>query len=298
MTVMNTRNLASQLGKHGFTPAGDGYRHNDFGRGGMTATFERRWVTLQTGARQNGSADNTSTDTSTDNHSTDSTDMNSTDIGRPGLWKTVRDAAGGRREFHLPQELISAEAWDDATGDLLDPLTELIHWGRVSAAGELPDGWECPAQEELKRSLPQGAFTVEAGSCARQGQLLCETQRLAIQFPLLQAVPADLSDARRAWLEVILADGQNRCRLVRLAPDTTETTRILAEVDLSGVPRFAAAPLVRIGLDAVRHVLSQMMQVCDLLVDPTVTSTVWDFPPVQVEPAEGDALWQLDKNRP
>ena len=270
LAMTRTRNLTDQLRELGFQAERDVFRHDDVGQGGggMTAKVDRRWLTLHTGTLPDEAAE----------------------LGQPGLWKTVREAGHAHREFHLPQDVISQEAWDDGNGEILHPLTELIHWGRISAAGELPEGWECPAEDELKRELPQGALTVEAGPHARQGQLLCDANRLAVRFPLLQAVPPDLSDARRAWLDQLLTDMQNRCRLVRLAQEQSDhTTRIVAEVDLTGVPPFAAARLVHIGLDALRHVVSQMIEAVELLVDANVTSTICDFSPVQVDPAEGGA---------
>jgi NAD(P)H-hydrate repair Nnr-like enzyme with NAD(P)H-hydrate dehydratase domain len=102
-------------------------------------------------------------------------------------------------------------------------------------------------------------------------------------------VPVDLSPQRRACLDRLLADIQNRSRLVRMVErETSEKGRsILAEVDLSGAPRFAVSLLLRIGLDAVRHVVSQNISAAELLADPAVTSTVWEFPLAQVNPAEG-----------
>jgi hypothetical protein len=61
----------------------------------------------------------------------------------------------------------------------------------------------------------------------------------------------------------------------------------VAEVDLSGAPPCALPLLLRIGLDAVRHVVSRSISAVELLVDPTVTSTVWEFPSVRESPAEG-----------
>ena len=92
-----------------------------------------------------------------------------------------------------------------------------------------------------------------------------------------------------AYLDELLADIQYRSRLARLVePGTSEEVRsILAEVDLSGAPQFAMPLLLRIGLDAVRHVVSQSISAVELLVDPAVTSTVWEIPLVQDRPAEG-----------
>ena len=257
MTVINTPQLVRQFGEIGFKPDGDGYHRN-----GLRARFDSRWLTFRAQATNEGK-------------------LVSETAGVPGLWKNIRSPNGRlERVFDLPLEIVTEqEIWDDETGDALCPLAEMIDWVGATKSGKLPAGWKCPPRDELETSLPNNAFTVEVGRFARQGQFHCEENRLVVSVPLLQREPPDLSPQRRAILDELLAEVQNRNRLVRLVEhETSEKVRsILAEVDLSGVPRFAAPLLLRIGLDAVRHVVSQSISAVELLVDPAVTSTVWEI---------------------
>ncbi len=267
MKVMNRPQLARQFDKLGFKAVGDEYRGH-----GLKIRLESRWLTFHTKTAKKGG-------------------LISKAAGVPGLWKNVRDPSGRlERVFDLPMATVTQqEAWDDETGDAACPLNEMINWVRTTRSGKLPAGWECPLREELEESLPGNAFTLETGPFARNGQLHCNDRRLAVSFPLLQRVPVDLSPQRRACLDRLLADIQYRGRLVRLVErETSEQVRsIMAEVDLSGAPRFAARLLLRIGLDAVRHVVSQNISTAEMLVDPAVTSTVWECPLTQENPAEG-----------
>jgi hypothetical protein len=266
MTVMNTPQLVQRFAKLGFKPEGGGYRRN-----GLRARFESRWLTIHTQAANEGASIRDAT-------------------GMPGLWKNVRSPSGHlERTFDLPLATVTEqEIWDDETGDALCPLDEMIDWVDATRSGQLPAGWTCPPRKEMEESLPSKAFTMEVGRFARQGQLHCEGCCLSVSIPLLQRVPADLSPPRLACLERLLDDVQNRCRMVRLAESETseEMKGILAEVDLSGAPRFAMPQLLAIGLDAVRHVVSQSISAVEVLVDPAVKSAAWEIPSVQAGPAE------------
>ena len=266
MSVANLPHLVQQLGELGFEQQG-----TEFCRDGLRAHFAPCWLTLRTQADHEGGP-------------------NSGASGAPGLWKHVRSPGGHpERVFDLPLATVAErETWDDATGDSLHPLNAMLDWVDATRCGRLPSGWRSPAREELEESLPRQALTLEIGPFARQGQLCCDDSRLSVSLPLLQRVPVDLSPEHRACLDQLLADVQNRSRLVRLIEPATraEARSILAEVDLSGVPRFAMPCLLRIGLDAVRHVVSQSISASELLVNPAVTSTVWRIPSGQKHSAE------------
>ena len=261
MSVMNTLRLVRQLDKLGFKREGD-----DYCRNGLRARFESGWLTIQTHQTQAANGGGPIRDASS----------------APGLWKTVcRPHDRLELVFDLPLATVTEqEVWDDETGDGLCPLDEMIAWASATSSGSLPAGWKSPPREELEESLPGNAFTLEIGPFARQGQLCCEVNRLSVSIPLLQRIPAELSPRRRACLDQLLADVQNRSRLVRLVESatSTEARSVLAEVDLSGAPQFAIPLLLRIGLDAVRHVVSQSISAVELLANPTVTSTVWEVP--------------------
>ena len=267
MAVINTPQLVRQLDKLGFKAGDEEY----CGRG-LKARFESLWLTFHPKTTNEG-------------------EPVSAVAGAPGLWKNVRSPSGRlERIFDLPLATVTQQkVWDKETGDAVCPLDEMIDWVAATGRGELPEGWKCPSREELEESLPSKALTLETGRFARHGQFQCEGNRLAVSFPLLQRVPVDLSPQRRACLDRLLADIEYRSRLVRLVERETseQVGSILAEADFSGAPRFAVPLLLRIGLDAVRHVVSQNISAVELLVDPAVTSTVWEFPLAQDSPAEG-----------
>jgi hypothetical protein len=272
MNITRLRSITRRLVNHGFQPTGA-----VFHRHGMSARLDARWLTfLATGSLTVDSA---------------KAGVNSHVASKPGLWKQVRGRGGSPvRIFDLPLSAIcDSELADEDTCEADCPLEEIIGWAVATEAGKLPAKWQVPPSRELAQSLPGKALTLESGPFARQGNLCCEGSRLTVSIPLLHRVPSDLSAPRSAWLSRLLADVHDRSRLVRVIEKEidNETTSILVEVDLSGAPRFALPRLVRIGVDAVRHVVSQSISAVELLVDPAVTSTVWEYPSVQERPAEG-----------
>jgi hypothetical protein len=192
--------------------------------------------------------------------------------------------------FDLPLAIVSEhEVWDEQTGVASLPIDEMMEWAITAESNELPKGWTSPPREQLEELLPAEALTVETGPFARQGRLQREERRLSLSIPLLHRTPAELSPRRRACLDALLDEIQYRTRLVRLVhrEATDGRSGVSVEADLTGAPHFATPQLLRIGLDAARHVVSQHISTVELLVDPTVSSTVWEFPSAQERPAEG-----------
>ena len=270
MTAMKAPQLARRLIESGFQPEGGGYCRNS-----LRACLEPRWLTFRTQA-----------------------DSAAASIIQPsdlhGLWKSVRTAGGDlERVFELPLDVVAEhvaeqEVWDPAGDETLPPVAAVIDWVTASLNGHLPPEWEPPPRSELEAMLPAQALTMTIGPFARQGQLHSEGTHLRIAFPLLSRVPPGLSAPRRRQLSKLLEDIQNRSRLVRMNESHTAGggSRIVAEMDLSGAPRFAVPRLLRSGVDAIRYVLSRSVVAAELIVDPTVTSTVWEIPSVQDHPAE------------
>ena len=89
--------------------------------------------------------------------------------------------------------------------------------------------------------------------------------RLAFDFPIVPKIPPDLSAARKEWLRELLTDGQDRWRLVRIG--LAGDSEVHAEVDLTGAPHEALEELVRVGVDALRLVVSSLVEPADFLVN-------------------------------
>ena len=114
-------------------------------------------------------------------------------------------------------------------------------------AGDLDD-WTAPAQERIDEHLRGCPTTVRVGDVVRECVVLREDDRLALQCPLVPALPGDLAAARRAWLDRLVAATGSCWRIVRLNGDGSS---IVAVVDLSGAPPGAVAGLLRVGLMGV-----------------------------------------------
>ncbi len=104
---------------------------------------------------------------------------------------------------------------------------------------------------------------MRSGSLIRQGELLHETNRLGLRFPLLTAVPGNLSRARRQWLQALMMRAQSCWRLARFG---AEAGSFHAEIDLSGAPPQALPRLFRLGVTAVRLVVKWTLEPADFLV--------------------------------
>lgn len=185
-------------------------------------------------------------------------------LGRPGLWKLVRSPQGVVRVFELPPLPTDLGEEED------EPLSPdaCLAWAQATARGEVPDNWAPPPRSEVDAWLTGGALTVAAGAVVRQGELIHRPDRLALRYPVLLRLPSELSPLRRAWLEELLLDAQDRWRLVRvgLAGDAA-----WAEVDLTGCPGPLMECLFRAGRDALRWVVGWLAESTAFLADPGAT---------------------------
>ncbi len=245
------------LVKAGFAPGQGAYRLN-----GVTLKNEDRWFQFAaSGSTASGAAA-------------------LGQLGQPGLWKWINVGARPGLAFEFPEAALNAEADGDGTDADEAPasLAAIIAWCLASKAGKLPDGWRSPAREQVAGWLPAGALTVQCGSVVRQGQLILTAERWALRFPILSELPADLPVARRAWLELVLADAQSRWRMVRVGiTDGAEHPAVVAEADFSGAPH--SENLFSAGLDGVRHVVAWAAETVELLADAKVASELLASPP-------------------
>ncbi|MFQ5503611.1 MAG: hypothetical protein ACE5F1_02310 [Planctomycetota bacterium] len=179
-------------------------------------------------------------------------------LGRPGLWREDRR---GRRVFDFPPQVFCnadpPEASDKASG-----LARLVKWALDTAEGELPSGWQAPA--ELAEPPPE-SLTVKSGSLPCQGSLLRETSRLALRFTLVE-LPPDLPAQRLSWLDHVLLDAR-QWRLLRLG---IENSFVRAEADLTGAPLDLIEPLLGVSLEALRSSVEWLLLPVSVLADPSV----------------------------
>ena len=196
-------------------------------------------------------------------------------LGLPGLWKLTGNGrhAAAHRLFELPPSITPRSDSEPARFD------ELFGWAQATSDGGYDREWSPPPREEIERWLPEGALTLQVGSIALQGALIHGDHRLAFDFPIVPRIPEDLPPTRAAWLEELLADGQNRWRMVRIGIDGDSAAH--AQVDLSGAPHETLAPLVRIGVDALRHVVSSLVEPADFLVNGADGCRAVEVPPTK-----------------
>jgi hypothetical protein len=181
-------------------------------------------------------------------------------LGRPGLWKLSVDARGAVRcVFELPPSLLALAESDAAR------FEDVAGWALATAGGKTDKSWSPPAKAEVESWLPDKALTLQVGAIARQGALILDGERLMFRFGIVTGIPESLSAARKAWLRELLVEAQNRWRLVRIGMNGH--LEVQAQVDLTGAPHHALEELVHIGTDALRLVVSSLVEPADFLVN-------------------------------
>ena len=233
----------------GFTPTPDGFQ-----RGDIRLAIGAQWCVLEAPL---AAADSPS------------------EPGSRGLWKKIRAGAESRRVFALPRSAWEAAlAADTSLESETTVIEQALQWALVTAEqGALP-GWQAPSRAIIESWFQPGQLTVLAGGLVRQGELICEQDRLAIRFPLVPEVPFDLPEPRRAWLLALLDEAQDRWHLVRLGivNGAEDQSSIIAEVDLTGVPHELAEDFFVVSLEALRWVIQWLGETTDWLADATVAS--------------------------
>lgn len=235
----------AELTDRGFRPDGAEYRRN-----GTTFRPGARWSTLRA--------------TKSDN--------NNPLMGYlacPGLWKAARGAGGEVAPvFEIPEAAFT-RGGDDEDGEPVEAARGVcLDWALATAGGESRAAWAPPPLAEVESWVGIGRLTVQHGPWLRQGELIHRPDRLALRLPLVPAVPEDLAPPRRAWLEEVLADAQDRWRMVRVG---LVGSAAVAEVDLSGCPAALLEGLFRTGLDCLRWVVAWLVASADFLAagDPS-----------------------------
>jgi hypothetical protein len=193
----------------------------------------------------------------------------------PGLWKRVGTKGEARRIFILPRRL-----WDEAASadtsfeDEASVLDRCLRWALADDDDAVSSTWQPPLRAEVESWFKAEQLTVVTGSLLRQGEVICESGQFAIRFQIVPELPTDLPASRRAWLQALLDEAQDRWHLVRLgiATDVEGQSSAVAEVDLTGIPHELAQDLFVISLEALRWVVQWLGETTDWLADATVAS--------------------------
>jgi len=235
-----------------------GFVSRDGGRAfqfdGVIVKPTRQWCVLQTDASPSSGPANDS-------------------LGQPGLWRrgTDDDAV---REFHLPLAILGPGRLDE---DGIDALRACVDWALCTGRGVLPNGWTCPPREAIESCIPDGGLTIQSGPIVRQGELVTASDRLALRFPIVPAVAAALPEARRKWLDRLIAAALQHWRMVRVDwGGTPERPSIEAEVDLSGAPHEVLDRLTPIAVDALRWVVEWLLLPANIVADVRVESDLFN----------------------
>ncbi len=206
----------------------------------------------------------------------------SASLGRPGLWKALvgdHDTVVAD-VFEIPASVLDAAAANEGAGEGRAAIVAAARdWARATRPGGTISGWRAPDREDVEFFLPSGALLARCEGSPRQGGIVREDGRLALVFPVLPRLAADLSSARREWLRALLLDAQNNWRLVRIGVAATGET--LAEVDLTGAPHAIVEPLVVAAADALRCVVEWLEPTVGLLADRTLASRALESAPAR-----------------
>ncbi len=211
----------------------------------------------------------------------------------PGLWKKV--ATSGRSapslELHLPTAVVLPPDEGPDDGDLAGRVAAVVEWVELTARGRTPADWTAPPAEILAAGAPTERLHAQSGRFVVRGHLVVESGRFAVVFPLGPKSPP-MDPSRRRWLAALLADAQDRWRMVRfrsLPGDVAgdDGFELVAEADLTGAPHDIIEAVLPIAVDALREVVARLLTNVRFLTDPRAQCAVWDFSPPRARPQKG-----------
>jgi hypothetical protein len=187
----------------------------------------------------------------------------------------MRLSEGWTRVVDLPLTSLSQVGPDGSAAEA--PWPALLEWALAMRDGAPPANWRPPAREEVESWVPSERLKLRCGAHLLRGELVHAPERLALVFPELARLPADLSDARRSWVDELLACARSHWRLVRLGVEPG-TGRVRAEVDLTGVPDVWARPLVQLSIEALAWAVDWTLVPLTFLADPRSQSRALERP--------------------
>lgn len=262
------------LARLGFTVSDSGYE-----RGEMSFTLGRHWSRL---ARPSRAADlkhhrpvaNAGSGAGDFDHA--SADRRNeqlcTSARLPGLWKSMGKNGSAVLAFHLPSDLLVREIFrPDSDLAECSALQAGLEWALSTVDDALPATWEPPAKDVLEALVPGPRLVLQNGGVVRQIEVVATAERLTLKVPILTDLPATLPLGREKWLDTLLDDAERLWPLLRTAHEVQGQQHVIvAEVDLSGVPKALAESLILAGLDSLRWAVERLAETADLLVDPTI----------------------------
>jgi hypothetical protein len=201
-------------------------------------------------------------------------------LGTPGLWRPLRKRQLPHQPtwvpvFDLPP-LLSPEA--QHPDETQHPCAALLDWAEATVDGSPPSDWAPPARAEVEEWIEPRRRSVRAGAYVAQVDLVVDPMRFALEISPLVRIPAELPDARAAWLEELCQDVQQRWRMVRFGVDEAAAS-VRAEIDLTGAPSERARPLVELGLSALTCSAAWALPSFSTVANPAVRSQLLDHKP-------------------
>ena len=189
------------------------------------------------------------------------------ELDRPGLWKTVTSDETARRVFDVPLAVMLQRLDDTADVTGPDLACAAVTWALETRDGDVGSDWQPPAPDELSQAAPPAALSFRWESLIQQAGFTTGPGMLTLQVTI-GTVDADLSAARRGWIEHLLIDA-SRLRMARLGlrPGGNGVASIEACINLSGAPTCVRDVLVPVAVDALRSCFSLVVSTATFLGD-------------------------------
>lgn len=268
MTTSSLVDVQAELAEIGFSsrPATRGYQLDQF-----SLEFAGRWASLTTPC------------------DSDDVDPLLPVSGGPGLWKTIRDANGLHRRFDVSLEAETDGFWDDdskVSGGPGSALQAQLRWALATAAGAVPAEWSPPAQVDIDEHVTERALTIQMGPHALVGVLTVQPSQFAIRFEIVKSLSAELPQSRAAWLQALLLDAQRRWRMVRFEISRAKNPKVVATIDLTGMPHSLFASLASTALDTLGWAVEHLVKPVVFVADPAASSDALNCVPVNQSEGE------------
>jgi hypothetical protein len=206
----------------------------------------------------------------------------------PGLWKTIRDANGLHRRFDVSLEAETDGLLDDAEscGAPESALQAQLRWALATAAGAVPVEWSPPAKVDIDELVPDRGLAIQIGPHALVGELSVRPSQFAIRFEIVKSLSGDLPQSRVAWLRGLLLDAQRRWRMVRFEISGKQNPKVVATIDLTGMPHSLLASLASTALDSLGWAVEHLVKPAVFVADPAASSDALNCVPINQSEGE------------